>query len=364
MINVNFLYKHLKNSLKKDISSYLGLNLAKPLEISIQPNKRCNARCLMCDCWKERNDYLNYKEIIETLQQLKIWLGSNFFVQIAGGEPLIFKGIYDIFYFCSKNNIVCKINTNGIALTEKNCDKIIESGLAYLSVSLDSHLPEIHDKFRGVNNTFVRAVKGIEYLAKNGNLTLGISSILMKYNITTFSDSVEFFLKLPIHRLLIQPIRVWTENLPIAKWNTYQYWVNDVDVLNNFIKYLISKKKADNRILNSEKDILVWRDYFINPALSANTKKKKCKICYDRLTINYKGDIYLGCTNYSSIGNIKNDNLKKLWNSPKAKNIRQKMIRCRYPCTSNCYNNLTLKEKIVKAKVLLKTGLFSNKYKT
>lgn len=357
----SFLYKNLINSLKKDISSYMGINISKPLQISIAPNERCNARCIMCDCWKEKNDYLNSDEVIDTLKQLRNWVGSNFFVQIAGGEPLIFKGIYEVFSFCSENDIVCKISTNGIALTEKNCDKIIQSKLPYLSVSLDSHLPEIHDKFRGVDRTLERAVKGIEYLSKNGNLTLGISSLLMKDNISTFSDSVDFFLKLPIHRILIQPIRIWTENVPIGKWNEYKYWVNDINALNKFIDFLISKKKVDARILNTEKDILEWKKYFMSPSLLVNKNSKKCKIGYDRLSITYKGDIFLGCGNYGSIGNIKNDDIRKVWNSSKAKKIRQQMMKCKYPCTSNCYKDLTLKEKIEKAKVFIKSGLFDKK---
>jgi MoaA/NifB/PqqE/SkfB family radical SAM enzyme len=223
----SFILGNLQNSIKKDFSSKTGIVVSKPLQVSIQPNERCNAKCLMCDCWKEKNDYLDSQEIIKTLKQLKKWIKGDFFVQIAGGEPLIFKGIYDIFSFCSENGIICKISTNGIALTEKNCDKIIESGLPYLSVSLDSHLPEIHDKFRGIDKALEKAIKGINYLSKNGNLTLGISSVLMKDNISTFDKSVDYFLSLPVHRLLIQPIRIWTDDLSIDKWKDYKYWVND-----------------------------------------------------------------------------------------------------------------------------------------
>ena len=361
MGSISFLYKNVINSIKKSISSSLGLNLSKPLQISIQPNERCNARCIMCDCWKEKNDYLNSDEIIDALKQLNNWVGSNFFVQIAGGEPLIFNGIYDIFSFCEDNNIICKISTNGIALTENTCDKIIKSKLRYLSVSIDSHLPEIHDKYRGVDGTLERSLKGIEYLAKNGNLTLGISSVIMRDNISTLCDSIDFFLKLPINRLLLQPIRIWTENIPVSKWSEYKYWVNDENELNHFIEHLLIKKKEDARVLNTEKDIKDWSNYFTNPASFVKDEKKKCEIGYDGMSINYKGDIYLGCAMYGSIGNIKQDKLKDAWKSPKAKKIRQQMKKCKYPCTSNCYKELTLKEKIIKVRLFIKSGLFEKK---
>jgi MoaA/NifB/PqqE/SkfB family radical SAM enzyme len=315
----------------------------------------------MCNCWKEKHDYINSEEIIDALKQLRKWVGRNFFVQIAGGEPLIYKGIYDIFSYCADNGIICKISTNGIALTENTCDKIIKSRLSFLSVSLDSHLPEIHDKYRGVEGTLERAINGIKYLAEKGNLTLGISSVLMKENISTFSESVDFFLSLPVDRLLIQPIRVWTSNVSPEKWPEYEYWVNDQKAMADFSHYLLQKKKADKRILNTEKDIREWNDYFINPSSFANNSIKKCRVGYDRLTIDYKGNIYLGCYSFPIIGNIKEDNIKDTWHSPKAKKIRKQMASCRIPCTSNCNKELTLPQKVSKAFVLLKSGLFDTK---
>lgn len=363
MGNVGFLYKNLNNSIKVNLSSSLGLNLSKPLQISIQPTRRCNARCLMCTCWEEKNDYLNTNDLINTLKELRNWLGSNFFVQISGGEPLVFKGIYDIFSFCADNDIICKISTNGIALTEKTCDKIIQSQLRYLSVSLDSHLPEIHNKFRGVDKTFEYALKGLDYLAKNGDLTLGISSIIMRDNISTLCDSVDFFLKLPVHRLLFQPIGVWTENIPVEKWHEYKYWVNDQVALKHFEEYLLMKKKEDARIMNTERDIKEWSIYFNDPNSLIDSNLKKCNIGYDRISIDYKGDIELGCGNFGYSGNIKKDTVKNIWNSSNSKIIRQQMMKCTYPCTYNCFKALTLQEKIKKVQVLMKSGLFMSKSK-
>jgi MoaA/NifB/PqqE/SkfB family radical SAM enzyme len=318
----------------------------------------------MCNCWKEENDYLNSNDLIDTLKQLRKWLGSNFFVQISGGEPLIFKGIYDVFSFCEDNDIICKISTNGISLTEKTCDKIIQSKLRYLSVSLDSHIPEIHDKFRGVATTFERALKGIDYLAKNGDLTLGISTIIMRDNISSLCNSVDFFLKLPIHRLLFQPIGVWIEDMPVEKWPEFEYWVNDKEALKHFEEYLLMKRKEDARIMNTERDIKEWSTYFNDPNSQIDYNVKKCNIGYDRISIDYKGDIQIGCGIFGNSGNIKKDKLQDAWKASGSKIIRQKMMKCTYPCAYNCYKALTLKEKIKKVQVFVKSGLFVNKPKS
>jgi MoaA/NifB/PqqE/SkfB family radical SAM enzyme len=358
---MSFMAKNFINSVKKDIGSRLGLNLSKPLQISIQPNQTCNACCLMCNSWHEQSLYLTSEEIIDCLKQLHEWLGDSFIVQIAGGEPLIFPGIYDIFSYCHDIGIICKISTNGIAFNERALDMIIASRLSYLTVSLDSHLSEIHDKFRGFLGAFERAVEGLKYLAEKGNLTLGISSVIMKDNIATLPESVDFFLSLPIHRLLLQPIRTWTYQGSIDKWTDYEYWINDNKAMESFTAYLLNKKKTDPRIMNTEEDIREWGDYFKDPTTFINKHKQKCRLGYDRIEIKYKGDIYLGCTLYGTIGNIKHDKIRATWESEKAKSVRKEMMKCTHPCTSNCYKELNLPQKIAKALVLAKSGLFKRK---
>ena len=354
-----FLYKSLINHTKKKISIISGGRaLSKPLQISIQPNRQCNARCLMCHSWHENKDYINSFDIINVLKQLKKWLGSDFFVNISGGEVLIFEGIFDIFSFCADNKIISKISTNGVAFDENILNKIIDSKLSFLSVSLDSHIAELHDKYRGVAGVFERSVSGIRYLAKNSNITLGISSVIMKENIDTLADSVMFFLSLPVNRILLQPIRPWTYEKSISQWKEYEYWVNDSEAMQKFSDFLINLKKTEKRILNTNKDISEWNVYFSNPEQVANDFIKKCSIGYDNMIIDYKGDIFLGCYLFGSIGNIKDINIKTAWKSKRASDIRSQMMSCKNPCTSNCYKELSLKEKVKKAILLLRSGLF------
>ena len=94
---VKFAFKHFVNSIKKSVSLNTKFMWSKPLQINIQPNKRCNAKCIMCDCWKVKEDYITYKDILATLQDTRKWIGPNYYVSIVGGESLIFKGIFDIF---------------------------------------------------------------------------------------------------------------------------------------------------------------------------------------------------------------------------------------------------------------------------
>jgi len=349
----SFIFENARNSLLKAVSTRTGFILSRPLQVSIEPNERCNARCLMCDCWKETRDFLNADDILNVIRELKEWMGSNFFIQIAGGEPLIFKGITGIFRYCADNRIICKISTNGISLTKPVCDRIIASGLKYLTISIDSHIPEIHDKYRGVKRAFDRAMKGLDYLHRHSDMVLGISSIIMQENVGHLKDFTDFLLGLPVHRIIFQPVRAY--GIPLSKWQEYEFWVTDLQALDEGIEYIKARKKEDPRIINTFGHLDLMKDYFRDPKSILNSRK--CHIGYEQLNISYKGDVTL-CNAFPKIGNIREGSLRAMWTSEQAKEIRKKMQACRFPCTSNCKKEFSIREKIEKFKVFLKAGLF------
>lgn len=348
-----FAANGLKNHVQKEISVRTGLLLTKPLLISISPSQRCNLKCLMCRCWQEQKDYISSDDIIGFLGDVKGWLGNQFFVQLSGGEPLIYRGIFDVIKFCAENEITCKVSTNGYNLTPRMCDKVIEAGLRYLSVSIDSHVPEVHDRFRGRKGTFKRAIAGLKYLRSKSKITLGISAIVMKNNIEQMDEFIDFLMSLDIDRVLFQPIRDYYH--PLEKWREYQYWINDYEKLDRGIDALVRGKKRNDRILNTIEDFEIMRTYFRNPYSIVNSRD--CRLGYEQLAVDDKGEIFV-CSAYSSLGNIRERNIKEIWKSKKAAEERWKMVTCTLPCTSNCKKELGLGAKAKKFVYLARQGLF------
>jgi MoaA/NifB/PqqE/SkfB family radical SAM enzyme len=349
-----YILSNVRNALLKKWSMMTNTAFSRPYQVSIEANERCNARCLMCDCWKETEDYLTSQEIIGVISELKAWIGPHFFLQIAGGEPLIFIGIYEIFRYCADNGILCKISTNGITLNSKAvCDRVINSGLKYLTVSIDSHVPEVHDRYRGVKGAFDRAMKGLTYLRKNSDMVLGVSAIIMKENAASLRELTDFFCSLDIDRILFQPVRAY--GMKVSEWKNYQFWVQDLEALDKGLRYIKRKKKEDRRITNSYGHLDIMSDYFRDPRSIAS--KRKCSIGFEHIEISYKGDLFL-CNAYPAVGNIKESSVREMWISDKAREIRRKMVSCTLPCTSNCKKELSLKEKIDKFMVFFKAGLF------
>ncbi len=350
----SFAVSSAMNHFRKKASISTGKVYTKPMQVAICPTMRCNAKCLMCDCWHEKSDYISKDDILTFIEDMHAWRGSGFFVQIAGGEPLIYKGIYEIFKKLTDLKISSKITTNGYSLSsEKVCDQIIESGLPYLSISIDSHIPEVHDEFRGREKMFSNAMKGIEYLRKNSDMMIGISSIIMKDNVGHLPEFTDFLVDLDVDRVLFQPMRDYYN--PIEKWQDYRYWVNDYEALDRGLDHILKVKETSPKFFNTVDDFEMIRTYFRDQYSIIN--KRECYIGYEQLFVSEKGDITM-CDAYNSIGNIKDRNIEEVWYAQETQNERNEMVGCTLPCTSNCKKELSLTDKVKKFVKLQKAGLF------
>ena len=92
-------------------------------------------------------------------------------------------------------------------LTEKACDRILEVGPDFLSLSIDHLTREVHDKVRGVP-LYDRCVAAIGMLQDKGSkIVLGVATVIME---ETYADLVPTALwaleELKVDRFLVQPL--------------------------------------------------------------------------------------------------------------------------------------------------------------
>jgi len=144
---------------------------------------RCNLRCVYCmtsDGLRliEHKEILSYEEIIRIVR-IASGLGVRK-IRITGGEPLAREDITSL--TSSIKNILgiedLSITTNGVLL-EKYAEKLRESGVDRVNVSLDSLRPERFKEItRGGDINVV--LRGIETARKSGLLPVKINMIPIK----------------------------------------------------------------------------------------------------------------------------------------------------------------------------------------
>ena len=105
------------------------------------------------------------------------------FLAVAGGEPLVTKDVWRVLEHAKKRGVHTTVATNGTLLSKGVCQRLVESGVKYVEVSLDSVIPEEHDRFRGLEGAWKRTVDGIRNAASTPGLRAGMAACLTRLNL-------------------------------------------------------------------------------------------------------------------------------------------------------------------------------------
>ncbi|MBU1031028.1 MAG: glycosyltransferase [Nanoarchaeota archaeon] len=325
-------------SMKK--AMYFNIDSCKPINVVLALTGTCNYHCVKCGIWEEKNkDVLSTDDVKKIILKLKKWLGSFIFV-ISGGEPMLRKDLFEIISFCNQNNILTHLVTNGSLLNQKSMRRLESSGLSFLSISLESTNPKIHDSIVGIKGSCEHLNNTIK-LSRNYSFKTFISIVLMKQNLEeikslvrfadSYSDGIRFqcLTQKPYHDVSYNPS--WYKECDL--------WPESSSVKQSF-KFLLDLKST--KILNSKKQLKLMRNYF----LDSDCELVQCVSGYQNFLISFKGDVKL-CYNHPSIGNILKNDPATIWQSSNAKTLRRKINGCNNRCALlNCNFQDSLLHKI------------------
>jgi sulfatase maturation enzyme AslB (radical SAM superfamily) len=142
-----------------------------PLVVSWNVTRKCNLKCSHCyinaastDC-KDELTAEEGKRLIDQICEV-----SHPLLILSGGEPLLRKDIYEIIQYGTQKGLYMGLGSNGTLIDNAVAKKLKEAGIKTVSISLDSHIPENHDNFRGVKGSWEKAVNAIKALRENGVL--------------------------------------------------------------------------------------------------------------------------------------------------------------------------------------------------
>ena len=146
----------------------------------------CQCACSHCsatayqDRTKNSQTALSLAELKDAVSQV-VQLGATCVV-FTGGEPLLFKGIYDLVGAVDKQKSICTMFTNGEYLNLEIIKRLKKAGLYGIFVSFDDSDPVRHDANRKREGIFKKAVSGIRLCQDHGILT-GISTYVTREKI-------------------------------------------------------------------------------------------------------------------------------------------------------------------------------------
>lgn len=161
--------------------------------VLVEPTNICNLKCIMCEakCTTDKGvkaEYLKPEELDIMLGKLDGYI-SNVVFQ-GDCEPTLNPYLGELVKVAKKYTEHVSIVTNGLALTSKKIDELIECGVSWFAISIDSHVPEVYNNIRR-NSNFEKLMENLDYLLKLKN-TVYKNIKIVTHKIVFNNDSEEY----------------------------------------------------------------------------------------------------------------------------------------------------------------------------
>lgn len=306
----------------------------------------CNLRCSHCDIGKKTllakfRPVLTLEQKFEVINRISSWIGRPYSLSFIAGEPFLHQDIFEVLSFAAEKGARTSLTSNGTLISSPiRARRVVESGLSFIAVSIDSINPIYHDKSRGIPGTWKKATKTVKYLleARNrlhrDNPLVYINSIIMKDNLDDLVKLTRWAKKMKVDGITFQPIAstdffsgdgtagpYWFKNSPL--------WPKLDDVL-RFVGTLKEMKRLGYPIKNSEKDFASFRSYFSDPV--AFGKAEACMGELKSMLVTHDGFVKMCPESYESFGHILRSNLDQMWHSQQANRARKHIYECESQC--------------------------------
>jgi MoaA/NifB/PqqE/SkfB family radical SAM enzyme len=142
----------------------------------ISVTEACNLSCSGCWISKDGKKSLSLEQLDGIIQSCK--REGSYFFGILGGEPLMYKGLFDL--FAMHGDCYFQLFTNGILLTDEVAQRLKKLGNVTPLISIEG-LEEESDVRRGKNDVYQRTLEGLR-ACKRARLIIGAAASICKSN--------------------------------------------------------------------------------------------------------------------------------------------------------------------------------------
>lgn len=215
-------------------------------KIRVAITNKCQLMCVFCGGSKSHMENFqpkkmtNIMEYFQLIEILKIYVQcGGVYVQITGGEPLLYDGINNLIKDICAMGGIPEINTNGLALTKEKAIELSKAGLKVLKISIPSFIKENYFRITGVD--------GLEKVLNNAHiasefLDVRINTVAMKSNINEVEIAINMCRKYGLKQLLYLELLYYHDLHGNSKYFFSNEYCNVFDKLGTRIEKIIKSK--------------------------------------------------------------------------------------------------------------------------
>ena len=278
---------------------------------------RCNARCNMCDCFKDpsKPDEEISLDLIKKLPDMS-------FTNITGGEPFIRKDIKDIVRILYKKTKRIVISTNGY-FSDRILDLCEEFPQVGIRISIEG-LAKSNDEIRGIKDGFDRGLRTLLKLTSQGHKDVGFGMTVQEMN----ADDLA---------LLYELSNFMGMEFATATLHNSFYFRKSSNKIEDKAKVAKSFEDLINRLLKSNSPKKWFRAYFNHGLINyiyGNPRYLPCNMGENGFFVDPFGHILPcnGSTERMTMGDLNKQSWDEIWNSKRANEVREMVKKCPKNC--------------------------------
>ncbi len=153
-----------------------------PKWIAWEITGKCNLNCIHC---RSASSLSSYDSVFDTDSAKALIDEITSFCKpvlvLSGGEPLMRKDVFELASYGTEKGLRMCLATNGTLVDDHVCERIKESGMRIVSLSLDGSTAGMHDNFRNQPGAFEGTLRAADYFRKH-DIEFIINSSFTKRN--------------------------------------------------------------------------------------------------------------------------------------------------------------------------------------
>jgi MoaA/NifB/PqqE/SkfB family radical SAM enzyme len=347
---------YLKKEMGRRLSMSTGKVFSTPMTYYIIFSGRCNLACTFCTIYKEVEPIIAPEVMMRVLREAKELSGTGFNISLSGGEPTIYKPIYEMLELTHKLGANFGFTTNGLTLTKQNVQRLLAANPFNINVSLESVNPKINESLRPMKDGTKRTLEGIDnLLAEKERIGARVSVIvkptIMEQNYRELPNLVRHFGKHSKVQINFQPFVGFRHD---------PFWVQDLENLKRVFAEILQLQKDGYNVIGNEQQFQGFWEYLSDPPqtnmkrhLDLGGKKRNCDIGLRSMFIYPNGNVFFCDFLEKPIGSIHENSLKDIYYGAMADRQRKTMVYCNIDCQQACKRPTPL---WVKARAFLRMG--------
>jgi radical SAM protein with 4Fe4S-binding SPASM domain len=285
-----------------------------PLRMDLAVTFRCPNNCVHCYAGgphkTEELTTQQWQQVIDKLSEIGV-----FIVTFTGGEPTIRDDLPELLQYAQDKGMVTGLITNGRKLKDKTYVKTLEkTGLDFVQVTLESHLPKIHDLITASEGSWKDTVTGIKNAVKS-QIYVTTNTTLNKRNVHEFLRTIDYIKELGVAAFGCNSLIYSGKANKVSK-----EFALSIDELRELLPEIRGKAQQ----LNLK---FLWytpTQYCQLDPVQLGLGVKSCTAAMINMCVAPNGDVYPCQSYFQSLGNILTEPWTTIWNHPLATQLRMR----------------------------------------